>query len=117
IMYAAAWAVTLGLFASARNYGVAVGLLTLAGVFNIAFSAMAQTLVQMLAPPGARGRIVGLFNTAVLGLRAGSGVTVGMLGAVIGIHLSLAIGTAAVLASAAGLLAREARSVRTNPPR
>jgi MFS family permease len=117
IMYAAAWAATLGLFASARSYGVAVGLLALAGVFNIAFSAMAQTLVQMLAPPGARGRIVGLFNTAVLGLRAGSGVTVGMLGAVIGIHLSLAIGTAAVLASAAGLLAREARSVRTNPPR
>jgi sugar phosphate permease len=93
-----------------------VALLTLAGVFNIAFSSMAQTLVQMLAPPRARGRIVGLFNTAVLGLRAGSGVTVGMLGAVIGIHLSLGLGTAAVVATAVGLLAREARRRRANRP-
>jgi MFS family permease len=116
IISAGAWAVTLGLFAAARSYAVAVALLTLAGVFNIAFSSMAQTLVQMLAPPRARGRIVGLFNTAVLGLRAGSGVTVGMLGAVIGIHLSLGLGTAAVVATAVGLLAREARRRRANRP-
>jgi hypothetical protein len=40
---------------------------------------MAQTLVQILAPPDIRGRMVGLYNTAMLGLRAGSGVSVGVV--------------------------------------
>jgi hypothetical protein len=39
-----------------------------------------------------------------------------MLGAVIGIHLSLGLGTAAVVATAVGLLAREARRLRANRP-
>ena len=72
---------------------------------------MAQTLVQTLAPPRLRGTLVGLFNTAFLGLRAGSGVTVGLLGAVIGVHWSLALNAAAVVVTCAVLLAREARSV------
>ena len=69
------------LFPLATSYAAAVALLVLAGVFNIAFTSMAQTLVQLLAPAEIRGRMVGLFNTAMLGLRAGSGVTVGVLGA------------------------------------
>ena len=44
------WGVTIGLFALTRNYVVAVSLLVLAGAFNIAFTSMAQTLVQLLAP-------------------------------------------------------------------
>ncbi|HEY7365951.1 MAG TPA: MFS transporter [Methylomirabilota bacterium] len=111
---AGAWAVTLALFAATPRYGLALALLGLAGVFNVAFSAMAQTLVQMLAPPRARGRIVGLFNTVVLGLRAGSGVTVGMLGAVTGIHGSLALGAAAVVVTAASLFAWESRRLRAD---
>jgi hypothetical protein len=51
--------------------------------------------------------MVGLFNTAMLGLRAGSGVTVGLLGAVIGVHWSLMISAAAVVVIATALLARE----------
>ncbi len=116
IIYAGAWGVTLALFAVASSYGLAVALLGLAGVFNIAFSAMAQTIVQMLAPPQARGRIVGLFNTAVLGLRAGSGVIVGMLGAVIGIHFSLMLGAAAVVATVISLLAWETSRPRSGQP-
>jgi hypothetical protein len=64
---------------------VALALLVLAGAFNIAFTSMAQTLVQLLAPPALRGRVVGLFNTAILGLRAGSGVTVGVVGALVNV--------------------------------
>ncbi|HSF05079.1 MAG TPA: MFS transporter [Methylomirabilota bacterium] len=116
IACAGAWAVTLALFAATPRYGLAVALLGLAGVFNVAFSAMAQTLVQMLAPPRARGRIVGLFNTVVLGLRAGSGVIVGMLGAVTGIHASLVLGAAAVVVTAASLFAWETRSLRADRP-
>jgi hypothetical protein len=70
---------------------------------------MAQTLVQLLAPPALRGRIVGLFNTAMLGLRAGSGVTVGLVGALITVQWSLALSAGAVVVTAAALLAWEAR--------
>jgi hypothetical protein len=71
---------------------------------------MAQTLIQLLAPPHLRGGMVGLFNTSMLGLRAGSGVTVGVLGAVIGIQWSLALSSAAVTLVALGLLVVDARS-------
>jgi hypothetical protein len=109
VVCAGVWGVTIGLFPVAGNYGVAVTLLVLAGAFNIAFTSMAQTLVQLLAPRHVRGSTVGLFNTAVLGLRAGSGVTVGVLGAVIGVHWSLALSAAAVVVAAVALLAREPR--------
>ena len=79
---------------------------------NIAFTSMAQTLVQLLAPPALRGRIVGLFNTAILGLRAGSGLTVGVLGAVIGVQWSLALSAGAVLVMAVTLLAYEGHRAR-----
>ena len=69
----------------------------MAGIFSIAFTSMAQTLVQMLAPPAIRGTIVGLFNTAMLGLRAGSGFTVGVLGAFIGVRLSLELSSLMVI--------------------
>jgi hypothetical protein len=72
---------------------------------------MAQALVQLLAPPRLRGRVVGLFNTSMLGLRAGSGVTVGVLGAVIGVELSLALSAAAVVVVALGLLVADLRTV------
>ena len=71
----------MGLFPMAQSYPVAVGLLVIAGIFSITFTSMAQTLVQMLAPARTRGTVVGLFLTAMLGLRAGSGLTVGLLGA------------------------------------
>ena len=59
---------------------------------------MAQALVQINAPADIRGRVVGLFNMAGLGMRAFSGVTVGLLGAVIGIHWSLGLSAAVLLA-------------------
>jgi MFS family permease len=110
IICAGAWGAAIGLFPAARSYGVAIALLVLAGAFNIAFTSMAQTLVQVLAPPRVRGSIIGLFNTAVLGLRAGSGLTVGVLGALIGVGWSLALSSAAVVAISAVLLALESRS-------
>jgi sugar phosphate permease len=109
IACAGLWGVTIGLFPLARNYPLAVALLVLAGAFNIAFTSMAQTLIQLLAPSRSRGSIVGLFNTAILGLRAGSGVTVGVVGALISVEWSLALSSAVVVVIAAALLAREMR--------
>jgi len=109
IACAAAWGVTMALFSMAGSYRLAVSLLILAGLFNVAYTSMAQTLVQLLAPPRLRGRIVGLFNTAMMGLRAGSGVTIGVLGAAIDIHRSLAINAIVVALIALALLARDVR--------
>jgi hypothetical protein len=54
--------------------------------------------------------MVGLFNTAMLGLRAGSGLTVGVLGTFIGVRLSLVLSALMVVLTAIALFAREARS-------
>jgi MFS family permease len=112
IVCAGLWGLTIGLFPAVADYRLATLLLVVAGVFDITFTSMAQTLVQTLAPSHQRGRIVGLFNTADLGLRAGGGVTVGLLGAVTGVHWSLTLSGAAMVAVAAGLLARETRITR-----
>ena len=110
IASAGLWGLTMGLFPLTQSYPMAVALLVLAGVFNIAFQSMAQTLVQLLAPPAIRGRVVGLFNMAMLGLRAGSGLTVGLLGSLIGVRLSLAVSSFAVVLVSVALLVRDARA-------
>jgi MFS family permease len=106
VVSAGLWGLTMGLFPLTHSYPLAVGLLVLAGVFNIAFQSMAQTLVQLLAPPEIRGRVVGLFTMAMLGLRAGSGVTVGLMGTYIGVRLSLALSSLGIVLVSAMLLAR-----------
>jgi MFS family permease len=73
-------------------------LLFCAGLLNLAFMSMAQTLVQLRAPAQLRGRLIGLFNMSSNGLKAFSGVTVGVVGGMIGIHWSLGISAMALLA-------------------
>ena len=109
IVCAALWGTVLAIFPLVHSYAAAVTLLILAGLFNIAFTSMAQALVQLQAPPRLRGRVVGLFNTSMLGLRAASGVTIGVLGAVIGVDWSLALSAAAVTVVALGLLIADLR--------
>ncbi len=74
---------------------------------------MTQTLVQMNAPDATRGRVLGLYNMAAAGLRAFSGVTVGLLGSVVSVHASLAIAAATFVSVATALLARSRRRVVT----
>src|SRR5580765_4140711 len=110
IVCAAIWGGLMALFPGAQHYPAAVTLLILAGIFNIAFTSMAQTIIQLVAPPHLRGSMVGLFNTSMLGLRAGSGLTVGVLGALIGVRWSLTFSSAAVVLIALGLLVLDARA-------
>jgi MFS family permease len=109
IVCAAIWGAVMAIFPFVHGYAAAVALLVLAGIFNIAFTSMAQAVVQILAPPGLRGRVVGLFNTSMMGLRAGSGLTIGVLGALIGVELSLTLSAVAVVLVALGLLAADLR--------
>jgi MFS family permease len=105
IILAMLWCASLTGFSLAPSYTAALVLLFAAGFFELSFNAMAQTLVQLNAPAGMRGRVIGLFNMASLGLRAFSGVSVGLLGSLIGVHWSLAFSALAVLAIATSLLA------------
>ena len=104
------WCLAIGSFAAATSYPLALALLFTAGFFELSFNAMAQTLVQVHAPSEVRGRVIGLFAMASLGLRAFSGVTVGLGGSLIGIHWSLAASAAALLALTMILFAVTLRS-------
>jgi MFS family permease len=103
---AALWAVALGAFALARSYPLALGCLFFAGFFELSFSSMTQTIVQLQAPSSIRGRVLGLFNMSSSGLRAFSGITVGLAGSVLGVHFSLALAALAFMLVALALLAR-----------
>lgn len=85
------WCLAIGGFATVTSYPLAVALMLAAGFLNLSFTSMAQTLVQVNAPEHLRGRLIGLYNMSSNGLRAFSGVTVGIVGGLIGIHWSLAL--------------------------
>jgi len=103
-LLAIGWCVAIGCFAWTSSYPLALALLFAAGFLELSFYSMAQTLVQVNAPGEVRGRVIGLFNMSALGLRAFSGVTVGLGGSVIGIHLSLALSAALLLAITIAML-------------
>jgi len=98
LLLGALWCLAMGGFALAHGIILTLALLFAAGFFELSFSAMAQTIVQLRSPVTERGRIIGVFITASLGLRAFSGVTVGLGGTLVGIHYSLALSAAALLA-------------------
>jgi MFS family permease len=97
ILLAALWTLSLLAFACVQIYPIALVLLFCAGFFELSFNTMAQTQVQLNAPTDIRGRVVGLFNMAGAGMRAFSGITVGLIGSVIGIHWSLGVSAAVLL--------------------
>ncbi|WP_025037135.1 MFS transporter [Bradyrhizobium sp. DOA9] len=98
ILLAVLWSIALLGFALVPVFPVAIALLFLAGFFELSFNTMAQALVQLNAPHDIRGRVVGLYNMAGLGMRAFSGITIGVAGAAIGIHWSLGLSAAALAA-------------------
>ena len=72
---------------------------------NLAFYSIAQTIVQLEAPVNLRGRLIGLFSMSAYGLRAFSGLTVGVVGGLIGVHWSLALSSMILLAVTIALFA------------
>jgi MFS family permease len=96
LVLAMAWCAALASFALIRIYPLALALLFAAGFLELAFNSMAQALVQLSAPPSIRGRVIGVYSMAASGMRMFSGVTVGLVGGLVGIHYSLSV-SAAVL--------------------
>jgi MFS family permease len=99
------WCVAIGGFAVSSSYALALALLFAVGFLELSFNAMAQTLVQLRAPERIRGRVIGLYMLSGMGMRAFSGVTIGVVGGLIGIHWSLAVSALALLAAISVLFA------------
>jgi MFS family permease len=104
------WSGCLLGFALSQNYALSLALLFGAGMANLSAQSIAQTIVQLLAPAETRGRIVGVYNMAANGLRAGSGLSIGLLGGLIGIHWSLGLSAVTLAVVVVGLLAYTARA-------
>jgi MFS family permease len=102
------WCGALSVFALTHSYALSLAALFCAGFLELSFGAMAQALVQLNAPAALRGHVIGVFVMAALGLRFVSGFTVGVLGAVIGVHASLALSAAALFVVIALLFAWQA---------
>ena len=105
IISAILWCVTIAAFALSYNYYLSLALLFCAGLLNLAFSSMAQTIVQLMAPSQLRGRLIGLFSMTSMGFKAFSGLTVGVVGGLIGVHWSLALSAMVLLAITIALFA------------
>ncbi len=112
IVLAIVWCASVAGFAVTTSYPLAVALMFITGFLYLAFVSMAQALVQLEAPAHLRGRLIGLFHMSHNGFRAFSGVTVGILGALIGIHWSLALSALVLLAVIMALLAFSVRQQR-----
>jgi MFS family permease len=91
------WCCALAGFARSNSYALAISLLFIAGFVELAFNSMAQSLVQLNAPAEIRGRVIGVFAMSANGMRTFSGLSVGLLGASIGIHNSLSYSAATLL--------------------
>lgn len=106
LVLAMLWASALACFGLTRSYPLALALLFAAGFFELSFSSMTQTIVQINAPSSIRGRVLGLFNMSSAGLRTFSGVTVGLLGSLVSVHTSLALSGVAFVVACFALFAR-----------
>jgi MFS family permease len=104
------WGGALAVFSLAHLYWLALGFLLAAGFLELSFNAMAQSLVQLNAPLDKRGRVIGLFNMASLGLKTFSGISVGLMGSLIGIHWSLGLSAIAAMLVAGLLLVSPKRT-------
>jgi MFS family permease len=105
LVLAIVWCCALVGFAVTNVYVFSLALLFIAGFVELSFNSMAQTIVQLQAPAAIRGRVIGVYITAAMGMRTFSGVTIGMVGGLIGIHASLALSAMVLLTIVLTLLA------------
>lgn len=111
----AVYGVTSALFAFSHQYLVAALLLVVGGVANLAALSITQTAVQLRAPREKRGQVIGVYGMSANGLRLGSGFTVGILGAALGLRLSLGVSALAMCACTALVAAYLALGARRKP--
>ena len=73
--------------------------------------------MQLRAPQEKKGQVIGVYGVGANGMRIGSGFTVGLLGAAVGLRTALGLSSAGLVVCVlllAGYLAIVARSNRLN---
>jgi MFS family permease len=83
-------------FAAFHNYLLAAPFLVIGGIANLAALSITQTVVQIRAPREKKGQVIGVYAIGANGMRIGSGITVGMAGAALGLRPALGWSSAAL---------------------
>lgn len=85
------------LFAFTGSLPVALIALVLTGFSQITATSTGQAIVQLEAPPAERGRVLGAYSMFGPGMQTFSGVTIGVLGTLVGIPATVIIGGAVLV--------------------
>jgi len=91
--------------ALSRSPALTGAALVLAGFGYVTQTAGTMTVLQALAPPSMRGRMMGLFSTVFVGLTPFGALAGGLAAARFGVERTLLAGSTAVLAASAAFLA------------
>ena len=89
------------LFAVSHDYLIAAPLLIVGGVANLAAMSITQTVVQLRAPREKKGQVIGVYGVGANGMRIGSGFTVGLFGAAVGLRTALGLSSTALVVGVA----------------
>nr|WP_276309436.1 MFS transporter [Brachybacterium endophyticum] len=80
------------------HYWIAVIALVIGGIANMAATSIGQAVVQLRAPAHQRERVVGVYSMIGSGMRTGNGLTLALLGSVVGVTGAVTVGGAALAA-------------------
>ncbi|MGO1407810.1 MAG: MFS transporter [Brachybacterium sp.] len=100
VIAAVMFGLTSLIVATTTHYPIALIALVIGGIANLAATAIGQALVQLRAPEDQRGRVVGVHSMIGSGMRTGNGITLGWLGAVLGVSGAVAVGGIALVLGA-----------------
>lgn len=90
-------------FAFTSHLWLALSVLVLAGVCKITAESTEMAIIQLEAPTGIRGRVIGSYATFGPGMQTFSGVTVGVLGTIATIPQAVTIGGSVLALGAIGI--------------
>ncbi|MBZ5516195.1 MAG: MFS transporter [Acidobacteriia bacterium] len=95
---AAVFSLALILLSQAKSFAWAFFLLVLLGATMVGALALTNSTLQILSPPELRGRIMSMYNLAVLGLAPLGSLQAGAVAEAVGVRFALALGGAICLA-------------------
>ena len=99
----ALFALCLLAFAFSHWLAVSVTLSAVAGFASTFYMATTNTMLQVNAPPALRGRVISVYSLVVMGFMPLGGMLLGSVGSVIGVPITLALGSAVTLIWMAGV--------------
>jgi MFS family permease len=106
--------VAVTLFATARAFGVALVLLSLAGCLMIVNNALTNTMLQTGVPDGLRGRVMGFYSFMFVGMAPLGAFQAGYVAERFGAPVAVALG-GALAAAAVAIAAWRVPELRNSP--